>query len=181
VIQFLEIIPPLFGALARSPDQPPLEQQEESMNTATVQARSIIAVDYNKSLQDMIAAGKYDWVNPDIAPEKFPVEGTGSKKFRTKLFDFGRHIFSEDAVAAMQNEKFTPGGHVHGLAYGATFPEEQRKYPIASLGSSAQVGGYRCVVCLYGDDAGRGLGLIYWSGDWYDSWHFLGVQEVSAT
>jgi hypothetical protein len=50
---------------------------------------------------------------------------------------------SEDAVAAMKKEKFTPGTHVHGLAFGAAFPEEQRKYQIACLGSFARVRGSR--------------------------------------
>jgi hypothetical protein len=40
VIQFRQNSPPLFAALARSPDQPPLEQQEESMDTDTIGAMS---------------------------------------------------------------------------------------------------------------------------------------------
>jgi hypothetical protein len=59
----------------------------------------------------------------------------------------------------MTKENFTPAGHVHGLAFGAMFPDEQRKYLIACLGSSAQVVGRRFVVCLCRDDAKRGLGL----------------------
>jgi hypothetical protein len=98
------------------------------MNTDTIAALTI-AVDFDTSLPNMIAAGKYDWVNPDITPDKFPVEGTGKKTFRTKLFDFGRSISSEDAVAAMKKETFTPATHVHALAFGAAFPEEQRKSP----------------------------------------------------
>jgi hypothetical protein len=178
VIQFPQNSPPLFGALARSPDPPSLEQQEEFMNVETTHA-PLIAVDYGRSLQDMIAAGKYDWVNRDITPEKFPVEGTGSKKFRTKLFDFGRNISSEDALTAMKKEKFLPGSHVHGLAFGATFPEEKRKYRIVCLGSSAQVYGRRYVVCLRG--SGAGLDLYRWDGGWEGRWRFLGVQEVSDT
>jgi hypothetical protein len=180
VIQFLEIIPPLFDVLARSPDPPSLEQQEEFMDTATIRDLTI-TVDYDKSLPDMIAAGKYDWVNPDITARKFPIKGTGNKKFRTRLFDFGRNTSSEAAVAAMKKEKFTPGGHVHGLAYGATFPEVQRKYPILCLGSSAQVSGYRYVVCLFRRGAKRHLDLRSWGGGWRGGWRFLGVQEVSDT
>jgi hypothetical protein len=79
VIQFQQRSPPLFAALARSPDPPSLEQQEEFMNTATVQDRSVITVDYDKTLQDMIADGNYDWVNPDITAKKFPVEGAAGR------------------------------------------------------------------------------------------------------
>lgn len=136
-------------------------------------------VDFGQSLEAMIVAGNYDWKNDAITAERFPVEGTGKKKFRNKLFHFGRNISSEDAVAAMEKEKFTPGGHVHGLAFGSTFPEEHRKYPIACLGSSARVLGGRGVVCLGRGGAGRGLGLGGRVGGWGGGWRFLGVQEVS--
>jgi hypothetical protein len=75
----------------------------------------------------MVTAGNYDWKNDAITADRFPVKGSGKKKFRNKLFHFGRYASSEDAVAAMKKENFTPGVHVHGLAFGATFPEEHAK------------------------------------------------------
>jgi len=92
------------------------------MNTDTITDR-VITVNYGMSLQDMIAAGNYDWVNPDITAARIRVEGACTKKFRTKLFDFGRYISLEDAVAAMTKENFLPAGHVHCLAFGAAFPD----------------------------------------------------------
>jgi hypothetical protein len=150
------------------------------MSTDIVTDR-VIAVDYGTSLPDMIAAGKYDWVNPGITPGKFPIEGTGKKTFRTKLFDFGRPISPDDAAAAMKREDFTPATHVQGLAFGATFPEEQRNYRIACLGSSAKVRGNRRVVYLAGEGDERSLNLYDWHGYWLGYWRFLGVQEVSDT
>ena len=96
---------------------------------ARSQTDRVIVVDYSKPLQAMIAAGKYDWVNPDITQENFPVVGEGSKKFRTRLFDFRRTISSDAAVTEMRKENFTPASHVHGLAYGATFPDEHAQNP----------------------------------------------------
>ena len=150
------------------------------MPVETIDATRIITIDYSQSLQDMIAAGKYDCVNDDITAKKFPVQGKGSKKFHTKLFDFSRYISSESGVATMQKENFTPGGHVHGLAFGATFPEEQLRNPIACLGSSAQVDGLRSVMCLGRRGAKRCLYLSYWDDGWSDRWRFLGFQEVSG-
>jgi hypothetical protein len=148
------------------------------MDTDTIADR-VIAVDYGKSLADMIAAGKYNQVNTGIAPDNFPVDGTGTKTFRARLFHFDRYICSEVAAAAMKRDNFMPASHVHGLAFAAAFPDEQRKYPIACLGSSARVNGYR-VVCLGRVGAGRYLSLFDWDGSWDRGWHFLGVQEVSA-
>jgi hypothetical protein len=129
----------------------------------------------------MIAAGTYDWTDDAITADRFPVVGTGTKQFRTKLFAPRRYISSEDAVAAIKAENFTPADHVHGLAYGATFPDEQRNNPIACLGSYAQVDGDRYVLCLGRFDAERSLDLFGWSGDWFVYWRFLAVQEVSGT
>jgi len=154
------------------------KQQEDTLNSDTLTDR-VIAVDYGTSLPAMIAAGKYDWTNPDITAARFPVVGTGTKRYRTKLFDFGRRISSEDAVSAMKAENFTPADHAHGLAYGAAYPGEQRRNPIACLGSCAQVYGYRSVVCLSRGVAERLLNLHGWSGDWGGFWRFLAVQEVS--
>jgi hypothetical protein len=147
-------------------------------DTKTITDR-VIAVDYGMSLLDMIAAGKYDWVNSDITVDRFPVGGTGTKKFRTRLFNFSRNFSLENAPEAMKREGFTPASHVHGLAFGAMFPDEQRKYPIACLGSSAQVDGSLYVVSLSNLIIARDLNLCDWDGGWDGYWRFLGVQEVS--
>jgi hypothetical protein len=147
----------------------------------------IITVDFDamqnmtpeQKLQQMIGAGNYDWVSPAITANRFRFKGTGVKRFRNTLFGFGR-VSSEDAMTAMKKEKFMPATHVHGFAFGATFPDEQRKFRIACLGSSALVDGDRGVVCLYGSGVKRNLHLYDWGGGWNDSWRFLGVQEVSA-
>ena len=149
-------------------------------STETIGALGTITVDYGTSLQAMIAAGNYDWVNPNITAERFPVVGKGIVRFKPKLFDSPRYISSEHAVAAMKKEKFTPATHVHGLAFGATFPDEQRKYLIVCLGSSAQVLGDRRVVYLCRRAAGRYLDLSRWGGFWDGFWRLLAVQQLSA-
>ena len=101
----------------------------------------ITTIDFGQTLETMIAAGKYDWTNPNITARKFPIEGSGIKKFRNKLFHFGRDLSSKDAVTAIKRDGFEPATHVHGLAYGAAFPDKQRKYPIACLG--LRPGGWR--------------------------------------
>jgi len=149
------------------------------MNTDTITDR-VIAVDYGKPLADMIAAGKYGWVNSEITAENFSIEGTGKKTFRTKLFHFNRYVPSEVVAAAIKDENFSPATHIHGLAFGAAFPEEQRKYPIACLGSSAQLHGGRVVVYLDKVGGKRSLRLSNWNDGWNEGWRVLAVQEVPA-
>jgi hypothetical protein len=151
------------------------------MTADTIIEDCVFTIDFGQSLEDMIATGKYDSANADITAKHFPVEGVGIQKFRSKLFHFNRYISSKAAVAAIKKEGFEPATHVHGLAFGATFPDEQRKYPIACLGSSARVVRVRRFVCLYRLDAERLLDLFRWSDYWSDYGRVLGVQEVSAT
>jgi len=183
--------PPLLDGVADGRGQPSPEQQEDSMHTDT-RSRiisvdgDIIIIDFDavqgmtpeEPLRFMIATGNYNWASPDITPDRFPVEGTGIKRFRPKLF--GPHISLEDAVEAMKTENFTPGDHVQGLAFGSAFPKVQLQHRIACLGSSALVVGDCCVVCLSRDGAERGLGLSYRDDGFDDFWRFLGVQEGSV-
>jgi hypothetical protein len=61
---------------------------------------------------------------------------------------------------------FTPGSHVHGLAFGAALPEEQRNHPVACPCSSAQADSGRRVVYLGWYVAGRYLDLCNRSRAW---------------
>lgn len=68
------------------------------MTTDTI-TEHITTIDFGQTFEAMIAAGKCDWKDDAITARKFPIEGTGIKTFRNKLFHFDRSISSEDAVA----------------------------------------------------------------------------------
>jgi hypothetical protein len=139
----------------------------------------VITIDYGMSLEDMIAAGKYNWKNIYIKAKKFPVQGEGVVQYQAKLFRFDRYISSEHAVAAIKashrKTRWEPAKIEHLLAYGAKNPEEQRQYPIVGLGSVAEVHGSRRVPFL---DAERGLSLDWWDGGWDGDFRFLAVRKL---
>ncbi|MDO8510509.1 MAG: hypothetical protein Q7S15_02705 [bacterium] len=141
-----------------------------------------LTIDYNRSLADMVKAGKYDWVNDDITAKRFPIEGKGTVELEAKLFHFNRDIpSSEEGVRLITEDDrehpWEPAKIEHLLAFGEKYPEEQCKYPIIALGSVGEVGGYRCVPVLYRDGVGRGLSLHYWDGLWSASYRFLAVRK----
>lgn len=140
----------------------------------------VSVVNFDETLPQMIAAAKFDWVNSNITPERFPICGSGTKKYAFKLYEPKRMPSSEAVGALMEADGFPAAGHEAGLAFARDFPKEQLKRPIVLLGSSAEVYGDRHILCLYGSDAGRYLSLYYWADDWHDDWGFLGAREVSA-
>lgn len=143
-----------------------------------------ITVDYRMSLQQMILAGHYDWVNDGITLERFPIVGDGVVECETKLFHFNRRISSEVADEEIRTaDKRSPWESAkieHLLAFGATFLEMQRKFPIVGLASSCEVRGGRGVPDLWGGDSGRSLSLDWWDGDWYGGFRFLAVRKQSS-
>ncbi len=143
----------------------------------------VLTVDYSTGLEAMIAAGRYDWRNSDITPERFPISGTGIVKFEARLIHPDRDISSDDAEAQIRaldpQNPWEPGKIEHLLSFGAKFPKEQRKRPIVGLGSVARVDGCCDVPCLDRDGSERGLHLL-WGGDGWDAVsRFLAVREVS--
>lgn len=144
-----------------------------------------ITVDYGMSFQQMVGVGKYDWVNDNITVERFPIVGTGAVEYEAKLFHFDRHISSE----AVDEEIKTADGKNPWesakmeclLAFGATFPDVQRKFPIVGLGSSCEARGGRDVPGLWEDGSGRCLSLYWWDDAWYDHCRFLAVRKVSGS
>ncbi len=137
-------------------------------------------VNRDLSLAEAISAGHYDWVNPDIVGAKWtPSLGSGSKEARYEVLHFGRNIESDDAEAEIKRDE--RGLHsadlTETLAFGAKFPEEQRKYPVVGLGSVAEVGGGRRVACLRRGGSERYLDLGGRGGRWGGSCRFLAVYN----
>lgn len=139
-----------------------------------------LSVDYGRSLDQMIAAGNYEWKNNDITAKKFPVQGEGIEQFEAKIFHFDRTMSSEAVVEAIKAAGFEPGKIEHLLSFGEKYPEEQRKYPIIALGSVAEVDGGRIVPYLRVFGRERSLYLFWWDDDWGGRCRFLAVRKLSS-
>ncbi len=152
------------------------------MNMTTLSPLEFYAlVNYRLTLPQMIAETKFDNVNSDITPERFPVVGSGTKKYKFKIFEPRHNISSEDAVEMMRKEGFPAARHEEGLAFAREFPNEQLKRLIVLLGSSVEWDDLHRV--LYFDMNGTRMDLSYWRRGrrgWSTYWGFLGAQEVSG-
>lgn len=145
-----------------------------------VDARSALSVvvNYDLSLNGMIKAGKYDWVNQDITAEHFPIKGEGESKLNLEFFHFNRIMESDEVFAEMDEAGYRPATIEELLALGAQYPEEQRKYFIVALGSVWQrPHGYRVVPCLWSDVRERNLNLNWLDNRWNANYRFAAVRN----
>lgn len=136
-----------------------------------------LTVDYGLPLVAAIGLGRYDWADRRITEEHFPVFQRGTKEIIVEHVSFGCNFSSEDVVKELRRRLLRRATLAELLAYGAAYPEEQRRGPLIALGSVAEVIG-RSVPGLYADRSGRVLGLGYWRDGWSGRCRFLVVRPA---
>jgi len=159
--QFAEFSAAVIHAL---PSDMSPEQAQKWINNQGALARTLrlalngersefpVVVDYDKSLDDMIQAGNYDWVCEKITAENFPYDCEGKHGVRLEYHRFDRVVTGEEAFELLDMAGFRPATLPELLAFGAAFPEEQEKHEIVTLSSVA-------TLCLYSELSERRLGL----------------------
>ena len=149
---------------------PPREEFRKSLGLGPLEFE--IMVDYAMTFEEMVAAGRYDWRNPDITAGRFPLKGAGRKKLTGgQLVHFNRVISSDDAEKELDKMGLRPGTSDELLAFGATFSDVQRQFPIVALG------GDHHVLSLLRHVAERRLHLSDRDYDWREVCRFLAFPK----
>jgi len=99
-----------------------------------------LTVNYDQSLEQMIAAGRYDWKNDDIKPKHFPVKGEGKVNVEITFVHHNRVMSTDDVLKDLDTRGLRPIKIEELLALGAAKPELQQEFPIIALGSVWQSG-----------------------------------------
>ena len=94
-----------------------------------------VIVDYRKSLLDMIKAGDYWWYNDSINADHFPIQGSGQVELDIELINYDQSMESDEVIQALNAHGLRPVTLPELLAFGATYPDVQRDFPIVALGS----------------------------------------------
>ena len=137
-----------------------------------------VTVDYSKTLEQMIADGKYDWKNSDIKAKNFPLNGQGTTAVNIELVHFNRNIESDTALAELDKMGLRPATLPELLAFGAKYPDKQREFPIVALGSVwRSLNGDRYVACLCCDGSKRFLRLFWLEDGWAAFCRFAAVRK----
>lgn len=137
-----------------------------------------VTVDYNMTVEEMVAAGCYDRKNWDIDSKNFKVEGRGRIEVDLELVHFGRVMSSDEVLKELYQKGLRPAKLEELLAFGAKYPDEQRKYPVVALGSVWRLwNGDRRIPSLGGNAGSRGLDLIRLDGVWDVFCRFAAVRK----
>ena len=135
-------------------------------------------VNYDLSVESLVAQGKYDWKNSDIKSKNFQTTRKGETTLNLELVHLNQVLTSEEVIKELDKRGLRPAELHELLSFGIQYQEEQRKYPIVAMGSVWQHwSGYRDVAYLFGDGGERGLGLGYFGGRWSEDFRFLAVRE----
>lgn len=144
-----------------------------------------LTVDYGLTIGAMIAAGLYDLIKRGVDWKRFRNSwlNRGAVTFDARYFGFDHNVSSEHAIETIESADRAFPWRLAGieplLALGATFPEEQRKFKIAALGSPAKVGFSGPQVPYLGQvDSKRNLGLYRLRDSWPPIYRFLAVRVV---
>lgn len=96
-------------------------------------------VDYTRTVEEMVVAGKFDSANRNVNSLHFPIPANkkGKKeKISTKLLNFGRQLSIDDAAERIRKVVGFRSATVHEiLAFAEHNPNLQRKFTILALGS----------------------------------------------
>ena len=137
-----------------------------------------VQVNYDLKLEAAIRAGNYDWKNNDINDKNFPSKRSGSAELDIRLVHFNKNMSSEDVLMELDKMGLRPAELQELLAFGAKYPDEQRKYPIVVLGSVwRSLSGHRLVACLSVGDGKRELNLFYYGDGWGEDCRFAAVRK----
>lgn len=138
----------------------PVTAQSSNLKSEIARSdRFHVSVDYGRTLDQMIRAGKYAKIDSDITPKNFPIDGKGTADVEIILLHFKRDI--RDISSAEVNKEIKalglePAKIEHLLAFGAQHPEVQRKFTIVFLGACWVKNGRLRVVPALDDIAREG-------------------------
>jgi hypothetical protein len=137
-----------------------------------------VAVNYDLSVEDAIQVGDCQAVHCEINARNFPCTRSGQAALEVVLVRFEHRMRSEEVLHELDKEGLRAAELPEFLAFGAKYPDVQRKFSVAGLGSVwRDRRGYRNVPCLYEASEGRYLDLHWWDDAWYSHTRFVAVPK----
>ncbi|HUC01582.1 MAG TPA: hypothetical protein VMA75_01625 [Candidatus Paceibacterota bacterium] len=177
-----------IGRQLRQPNGYPFDAQklqralqnaiEGKFDVTSVVQQYLVTVNYDLSVKDAIAAGRYDWKNDDITAKNFPSKRKGTADLEIILVKFDDAMSSEGILRELDKQGLRAAELPELLAFGEKYPDVQREFPVVALGSVWRGSvGNRGVPYLRGY-AGKRYLLLDWFGlGWGSLCRFAAVRK----
>jgi hypothetical protein len=137
-----------------------------------------IVLDERRSLKEMIAAGYYISVAPDLL--RFPVPEhvlETELELNVQLLRFSEALTTDEVLNWMKEHGYRPARIDEFLALGAMYPQLQVRFPIVELGSACIVSGEQKVACLVHGLCKRTVELYPFNASWNTDYRFAAVRQ----
>jgi|GEM_PF-2858957 len=141
-----------------------------------ITAKTKLEIDYEKSLEQIIAECKFDHVDYTnfSNPEPCSIPKTGKKVVIVKVFKLRDYYNYQKAVKKIEKSGYEPATLYELLAFDKKMPDFQRKNPVAAFGHVSRRNngnGVRLIPCIWGGSSFRNLilresnpGLLWGNG-----------------
>ncbi len=157
----------------------PLTMANTRQKIGTSTGPFLLTVDYDVPLAELVAAGHYDYVSPDITEEHFSVR-RGEPNIESFVVHLSRPTPTDNVVNELERHDLRPATLPELLAFGAQYPNPKHEFPVLALGSiwDDPENGYRRAVRILEHPGDRRLDLTWDHGaEWNQLYHFLAVQK----
>jgi len=122
----------IIAALTASVAQPQVREAPGAEAVRPTTAAFRVTVDYDRTIEDMVKAGKYSRVNPGMNTDHFPVSRHGKAEIEIVLvrFNGAGYMTGGEVVSRLDIMGFRPAELPELLAFGAAYPNEHRKFGV---------------------------------------------------
>jgi hypothetical protein len=152
------------------------------MSGVQISGACLEKINYARTLAEMISAGNYVGVDPEINDQNFLVVGTGECEVGLARVHLKKGCETEEILTYLAQHNLQPAKIEHLLAIGETHEQGRCLFPkLIALGTSWVDGkGIRCFVGMQTDTMTGACRLrLAGDGPWSKNCHFL-VARVAA-
>lgn len=93
-----------------------------------------VSVNYDRTVEDLVIAGKYTEWDPDLTDKNFPPKRSGAADLEIILVKFERDMKFRSVVRQLDKQGFRPAELLELLAFGEKYPLACNDYRVVALG-----------------------------------------------
>ncbi|MFH1426857.1 MAG: hypothetical protein ABIG66_05530 [Candidatus Kerfeldbacteria bacterium] len=151
-------------------------EDDEAPEEITLKSETVMLnIDFGATLIELLDAGEYELVVPDVNEQNFPLNGEGTQMMQLEVVGVSHEVDTKTLLELLRSAGYQLARAEHILTLGAKFKELQTKHPIVALGSiwvnKFDESGY--AIELGFNRQGRRVNLVWLESRWKPTYRFL--------